>query len=356
MVLKQILCAAVLVLVFLASGLVEAQDRTYDGELGAAQEQWKKLVAERRGLWEMRQEAARRNWRDVLESSRSEWVEYDESGASYFSIDFDAGAIELRAVDDGRGFNAVMEVLEERLKRVLAVPGMGGDPLLEGQLEGTRSVPEPTAEPEAYVRDMLETVDIAGMVGGGDGVSRQSYVVRLEMLPDHIERRAEQFSRLVHLWSGRFEQDPALVFAIIQSESFFNPAAVSSAGAIGLMQLMPETGGLQASSYVLDRQQVPTEEMLYDPRINIALGIGYMKWMTDNYFGGSLDQGEIYQLVCSYNCGPGRVRRIMETSGVSVDSPDDVYAVLHENVPAETREYLDRVVSKWHMYQDALAG
>jgi soluble lytic murein transglycosylase-like protein len=85
--------------------------------------------------------------------------------------------------------------------------------------------------------------------------------------------------------------DPDLIRAIIRAESAFNPFAVSSAGAQGLMQLMPDVA---AELEVFDP---------FDARQNILGGARYLRWLLDRHHG-NLDLA-----VASYNAGPGAVDR-----------------------------------------------
>lgn len=105
---------------------------------------------------------------------------------------------------------------------------------------------------------------------------------------------AERYSRfddLIREAAGYYQLPEAFVRAIIKVESDFNPAALSSAGAQGLMQLMPETG---ARMLVTDP---------WDPRENIFGGCRYLRVLA-NTFNGDLDL-----TIAAYNAGEGAVIR-----------------------------------------------
>ena len=106
----------------------------------------------------------------------------------------------------------------------------------------------------------------------------------------------------------RYDLDPALIRSVMQTESAFNPIAVSSAGAMGLMQLMPE---LAEEFGVTDP---------FDPEQNIMAGARYLRQLL------RMHDGNVRLAVASYNAGPGAVAR-------------------YGAVPPfeETREYVKRV-------------
>jgi soluble lytic murein transglycosylase-like protein len=91
--------------------------------------------------------------------------------------------------------------------------------------------------------------------------------------------------------ADRYHLDPNLIRAIIHAESAFNPFAVSSAGALGLMQLMPD---MADQLNVLDP---------FDPRQNILGGAQYLRDLLD------MHHGNVNLAVASYNAGPGAVAR-----------------------------------------------
>ena len=89
------------------------------------------------------------------------------------------------------------------------------------------------------------------------------------------------------------EIDPALVHAVIAAESGYNPEAVSNKGAIGLMQIMPDTG----------RRYGAKTKDLYSPGENIAVGVRYLAELIEMF------DGDIVLAIASYNAGENAVIR-----------------------------------------------
>jgi soluble lytic murein transglycosylase-like protein len=86
--------------------------------------------------------------------------------------------------------------------------------------------------------------------------------------------------------SERQGMDPRFVMAVIEHESAWNPRAVSPAGAIGLMQVMPATGRMVADKAKMDGYEPPSKGSLGslgDPVWNVRIGTQYLKWKMDEY-------------------------------------------------------------------------
>lgn len=115
--------------------------------------------------------------------------------------------------------------------------------------------------------------------------------------------------------------DPALVRAVIHAESAFRPNAKSTAGALGLMQLMPSTA-----------RDMGVPDPL-SPEDNIRGGVRYLAWLLQR------NSGNITLATAAYNAGPGAVER-------------------HAGVPPyeETRTYIKRVAILFERYKEALAS
>lgn len=91
--------------------------------------------------------------------------------------------------------------------------------------------------------------------------------------------------------------DPSFIASVIAAESSYNEYALSSVGAVGLMQLLPST-----ARYVADRagMKAPTKEDLHNPEVNIALGVRYLRDLLKKFKNAE-------EALLAYNWGPGNV-------------------------------------------------
>ncbi|ROQ00972.1 soluble lytic murein transglycosylase [Stella humosa] len=143
------------------------------------------------------------------------------------------------------------------------------------------------------------------------------------------------------------ETEAALVNAVIRQESMFDPYAVSSAGARGLMQLMPGTARQLAKQMVENHSD---QRLTADPAYNVALGSRYLADQIRDF------NGSYILAVAGYNAGPARSRQWVQTYGDprngGVDPIDWV-----ESIPFnETRNYVQRVMENLQVYRWRLAG
>lgn len=133
-----------------------------------------------------------------------------------------------------------------------------------------------------------------------------------------------------------YEVDPFLVVAVIRAESGFRSSAASHKGALGLMQIMPDTGRWIADNLGIEGF---AERMLYEPETNIRMGTWYLNSLHRE-FNGSLPV-----VLAAYNAGRGRVSSWLEdgTWDGSLESLDDIPYL-------ETRVYVMRVSRIYALY------
>ena len=138
-------------------------------------------------------------------------------------------------------------------------------------------------------------------VSNGDGTRpvpvpapTNTEVQRPKTLSAGVDRTSEQYRPMVEAISRRNGVDPNLIDAMIRTESNYNPWAVSPKGALGLMQLIPETGRRYGVSN------------FFDPEQNIEGEVRYMKYLLD-MFDGNVDLS-----LAAYNAGENLVARIQK--------------------------------------------
>ncbi len=151
------------------------------------------------------------------------------------------------------------------------------------------------------------------------------------------------FPGMVFDAAAQSEVPPHLIYAIMREESRFETDAISRAGAVGLMQLMPDTARRVAKRKELGSD---VDERLDDPEINVAIGTWYA---SDLLRAGN---GSVAWMLAAYNAGPIAARRWLEP-GVS---GDDAIAAVESIDYRESRGYVKRVVESANVYQALYFG
>ncbi|WP_374384332.1 lytic transglycosylase domain-containing protein [Dongia sp.] len=134
-----------------------------------------------------------------------------------------------------------------------------------------------------------------------------------------------------------FTVDQALLFAVMRQESGFNPNAVSGAGAVGLMQLMPGTAKAIGA---------PTGVKLKDPLTSLAYGQKYIQRLLDD----SSVKGDLFMMAAAYNAGPGNLAKWKK----SIRGSEDPLLFIESLPSRETRNFVERVMGAYWVYQARL--
>jgi soluble lytic murein transglycosylase len=139
------------------------------------------------------------------------------------------------------------------------------------------------------------------------------------------------YDREVHAAAKLADLDAQLIYGVIRQESLYRPDAVSSAGAVGLAQLMPDTARRIARAW---RQPAPAATDLFDPAVSIKLGAAHLRDLVNRF-----DEQTVVALA-GYNAGENAADRWLPAQAIDAD-------VWIENIPYnETRDYVQRVL--WH--------
>ena len=146
------------------------------------------------------------------------------------------------------------------------------------------------------------------------------------LLPKRAER---DVIGIVRAASAEFHVQAALILAVIQTESKFDKSAVSDAGAMGLMQLLPDT-----FYWIRDEKLCEDDvgDAILDPTTNIRYGTYYLSYLLERF-------GDLRIALAAYNAGEGRVLQWLTTDPTLTDIPFP-----------ETRAYVDKVMRAYARY------
>jgi soluble lytic murein transglycosylase len=145
------------------------------------------------------------------------------------------------------------------------------------------------------------------------------------------------YSEYVEKYSEEYSLDKNLVFSMIKAESSFNPNAISSRNAKGLMQIMDSTGEWAAEKIAIEDFAVGR---LLEPETNIRIGCWYIAWLLKQY------NQDTDLALAAYNAGSGNVSKWLKDENLSKNGQT------LDKIPfAETRSYVDKIKKYNNMYK-----
>lgn len=144
------------------------------------------------------------------------------------------------------------------------------------------------------------------------------------------------YQHLVEKYSEKYDVNAALIYAMILEESRYRTDAISWAGAIGLMQIMPSTGRELARQLNIRRFRT---SMLKDPDVNIRMGTKYIGYLN------SIFDDNAMLVSGAYNGGPGRMRRWLESKNIK-----DIDEFVEKITIRETRLHIKKVINSYDNY------
>jgi membrane-bound lytic murein transglycosylase C len=301
--------------------------------------------------------------KEVQLPEAKKYVKYTQNYKSRAIVDFDSGEILVETLDDQdpqRSLkNAVVTTLltpqDPRSVDLFSdkeiVLTNDKEPYLLGLVLDPQNKPIRTpAEAEPFAVYLMENKSGTRTVDQ-DGTKKTVQYVTMGMVSNLPMKQAEKYRTLVHRFAEQYNISPSLVLAVIRTESNFNPYAVSSAPAYGLMQLVPTSGGREAYRKAKGQDMAPSRDYLFDPANNVELGTAYLNVLMFNQLEAvDHDVSREYCVIAAYNTGPSNVFRTFSrdrTTAVNqINSllPAGVYDQLRKSLPyEETRHYLEKV-------------
>ncbi|UXI01693.1 membrane-bound lytic murein transglycosylase MltC [Photobacterium sp. TY1-4] len=294
---------------------------------------------------------------DNLVAGKRQYVKYTDGYQSRAHVDFVRGVIVVETV----ATTEPEKHLKEAITTTLLTPDdpagvdlysdsgieFNGKPFLYGQVLDQDKQPIEWSWRANQFADHL----IATRLQKRQVRYQQAYYVEIPMVADHVNKRSYKYANIVRDASRRYGIPEDLIYAIIKTESSFNPYAVSHANAYGLMQVVPNTAGADVFKLVKNKSGQPSPQYLFDPARNIDTGTAYFYILRNRYLKAVRDPLSLhYSMISAYNGGTGGVLRTFHTDrkramqDLNQLQPNQVYwALTNKHPKAEARRYLQKV-------------
>lgn len=311
--------------------------------------------------------------------SRAEWVSYCKQMCERRIVNFKKGYARYEyALEPGREkisqgvksglIDSIVESItqgsdQRSIAKIAENPNKvepGGKPLLSGLFAFSSGKKVTQDNAGKFARKKVRNRLTRWVTKDDHGQKRVIASVTIPMIPDHLRKRAQKYEEIVKQQAERQALSPELVFAIIETESYFNPQARSPAPAFGLMQLVPVSGGLEAYRMVYGENKQPSEGLLYQPEANVTLGSAYFHRLYFTYMEGIEDEmSRLWCAIASYNIGPYNLYRTFSDKGKSaairrINSKDseNVFNFLIDHLPSrQTQEYIREIRKNISKYE-----
>lgn len=299
---------------------------------------------------------------ETILASKHRYVKYTQNYKSRAMVNFDSGLITVETLDTVN----TQQSLRNAIITTLLTPEdprsvdlystkeitLTGRPYLYGLVSNQNNNSINSLRLAENYSDYLISNRIENRVPQNKVRGKKITFVQFFMVPNHENIRARRYKNEVQRFSKKFGLSPNLVYAIIKTESNFNPYAVSPAPAYGLMQLVPSTGGRDAYYKVKGVDKIPSRKYLFNSRNNIELGTAYFNIVYYQYLKKIKNPvSREYCAIAAYNTGSGNVLKAFSknrdnaTHIINQMKPSEVYAKLIKNLNShEARKYLVKVM------------
>ena len=300
--------------------------------------------------------------KDVKVPTPKKYVKYTQNYKSRALVDFDGGRVTVETVDD----QAPLKSLKTAITTTLLTPDdpravdlysaksvkLGETPFLLGEVKdhhgkNIRWVWRAETFADYLIKTRLQT---RPSKTGNRTIT--VHFVEIVMEKDHLHIRAKKYRKHVEAYANRYKVSKNLIFAVIKTESDFNPWAISKSPAFGLMQIVPGTAGHDVNRF-LKRPGLPTGKKLLDPAENILYGSVFLHILDTKYLVAITNRiSREYCVIAAYNTGAGNVLKTFDKNRNAAPdkinrlAPLEVYKTLQTSLPyRETRRYLAKVLS-----------
>lgn len=245
-----------------------------------------------------------------------------------------------------------------------------GPALLTGLIQNTNGHKLTGNDTSKFIKQQSNKLSTS-KTRGNDKKPRVIVSTSFPMIPNHLKVRASKYKKPVNKYASNMKIPTEIVYAIMETESAFNPNARSSVPAFGLMQLVPTSGARDAYRLLFKKDKIVSDRYLYNPDNNIKLGTAFINKLYYSYLSGINNaEARTWAAIAAYNTGAGNVfntfagkyrrskfgnRSNWKKKALSIinsKSPEQVYQYLKRNLPhKETRHYIQNIRKRIPKYK-----
>lgn len=384
------------------AALLDVQQQ-YRAQRAAMEMQWKQREQAIADRWQQVKREAEKKWDQARQSNHKEWVDYSPSYEARSTVDFEHGVIAITVlvpigeagsssqVDPEAVLLAMKEIqadtgatgaprlaaasaadpasvmiaraampaawakIVRQFEQVFSKEARAGRPVLANQVVAKSGAPVAPQAAKSFVESEVipNAVVEDKPMQAQDGVARAQVTAKVPLAPDHLQKRAQLYRDDVAIHAKRHGLDPRLLFAIIHTESYFNPLAQTPAPAYGLMLLVPRGPARDAYNYLYKNDIVLDDGYLQDPAHNVELGAAYLHLLRRQLVP-NMEEGDKknFLVACAYTWGMDKTRdQILKQARVQDLTSTQVFTLLSQKTPENTRAYLNRVRDRIAMYE-----
>lgn len=321
-------------------------------------------------------------WKNPELSTKKEWVSYSDDKKSRSKVDFEKNVVVVEVIADDK--ESAKKKLTKRLSYAVTKNTkevVETDPLQKRIAKLSKSSEVVSSEVDA--KPILESVIFKKKPSKKEvknyakkEISKNNIVVRKSKfghqnvykltvaLPSNTRlKHAEVYKNDVIKYAQKLNIPIPLVFAIIQTESDFNPFAKSNIPAFGLMQVVPTSAGRDIYRFLFKKKGMPSVTYLYNGHNNIEMGTSYLHILYYSYLKKIKNpESRLYCTIAAYNTGAGNIawaftkKYNMSRAAplINAMTPDEVYDHLMSDLRFdEPKHYLKNVKKRMSAYKKA---
>ncbi len=323
-------------------------------------------------------------WGEFIENSPSSWISYEKSNNIRRSVDYKTGEVKVEMlvnrgtkIDQVKGEvdKAVFRLMNSTEKEAYKTDVVANrveqklaefeDILQKGELTDNRlfslnDLLSLQINHDGYLKAWYQAGNVA-FTNIIDSAKADKEIVRVSFkIPHSIHQKAVKYAAVVNAASKKENINDELIYAIMETESSFNPMAKSPIPAYGLMQIVPNTAGKDATNYLYGKAKILAPSFLFKPENNINIGTAYLHVLQYKYMRRiKNDESRLYCAIAAYNTGSSNVAKAFINQAsfnkavpvINKLSAQEVFYKLKKYLPRkESRNYIEKVSKRMEKY------